>query len=171
MPITGNITVLRMEEVCASRQCRVLYVLPNCQPRNQSCQHFVWLLRSTTTWPPVGLAAITRRTLPQCLPRYLRGQRRGGGLVLMCLNAYPRNIEPLLVQCWSTVYDAGPTLNQQWLNVSCLPGSYWCLLVGDEASGQSISQQADEPMLINCWATGYEAGPPLAHCVLFAGQT
>ena len=34
-----------------------------------------------------------------------------------------RDIEPLLVQCWSTVYDAGPTLNQQWLNVSCLLGS------------------------------------------------
>ena len=31
-----------------------------------------------------------------------------------------RGIEPLLVQCWSTFYDAGPTLNQQWLNASCL---------------------------------------------------
>ena len=31
-----------------------------------------------------------------------------------------RDIEPLLVQCWASVYDAGPTLNQQWLNVSCL---------------------------------------------------
>ena len=29
-------------------------------------------------------------------------------------------IEPLLVQCWSTVYDVGPTLNQQWLNISFL---------------------------------------------------
>ena len=38
-------------------------------------------------------------------------------------------------------------LNQQWLNVD------------------------DEPMWIYCWATGYEAGPPLAHRVLFAGQT
>ena len=25
-------------------------------------------------------------------------------------------------QMWSTVYDAGPTLNQHWLNVSCLLG-------------------------------------------------
>ena len=33
-----------------------------------------------------------------------------------------RDIEPLLFQCWSTVYDAGPTLNQQWLNASCLLG-------------------------------------------------
>ena len=30
--------------------------------------------------------------------------------------------EPLLVQYWSTVYDAGPTLNQQWLNVTCFLG-------------------------------------------------
>ena len=34
-----------------------------------------------------------------------------------------RDIEPLFVQCWSSVYDAGPTLNQQWLNGSCLLGS------------------------------------------------
>ena len=33
-----------------------------------------------------------------------------------------RDIEPLLVQCWSNVVDGGPTLNQQWLNVSCLLG-------------------------------------------------
>ena len=33
-----------------------------------------------------------------------------------------RHIEPLLVQCWSTVYDACPTLSQQWLNVSCSLG-------------------------------------------------
>ena len=26
------------------------------------------------------------------------------------------------VQCWSTVYDAGPTLNHHWLDVSCLLG-------------------------------------------------
>ena len=34
-----------------------------------------------------------------------------------------RDIEPLLWQCWSTVYDAGPTLTQQWFNVSCLLGT------------------------------------------------
>ena len=33
-----------------------------------------------------------------------------------------RDIVPILVQCWFTVYDAGPTLNQQWDNVSCLLG-------------------------------------------------
>ena len=26
----------------------------------------------------------------------------------------------LLVQCWLTVYDVGPTLNQHWINASCL---------------------------------------------------
>ena len=29
-----------------------------------------------------------------------------------------RDIEPLLVQCWDGIIDGGPTLNQQWLNVS-----------------------------------------------------
>ena len=32
------------------------------------------------------------------------------------------DVDPMLVQCWSTVCDAGPTLNQHWFNV-------WCLLV------------------------------------------
>ena len=31
-----------------------------------------------------------------------------------------RYIEPSLVQCCSTVYDSGPTLNQQWLNAPVL---------------------------------------------------
>ena len=38
-----------------------------------------------------------------------------------------RDIVPMLGQCWSIVYDAGPTLNQHWDNVSCLLGSL-CLL-------------------------------------------
>ena len=35
-----------------------------------------------------------------------------------------RDIEPLLVQCWASVVDGEPTLNQQWLNVSCLLGCF-----------------------------------------------
>ena len=31
-----------------------------------------------------------------------------------------RDVQPLLVQCWAIVYDAGPTLHQHWLNVRCL---------------------------------------------------
>ena len=34
-----------------------------------------------------------------------------------------RDIEPLLVQCWASVVDGGPTLNHQWLNVSRLLGN------------------------------------------------
>ena len=26
----------------------------------------------------------------------------------------------MLFQCWPTVFDAGPTLKQRWLNASCL---------------------------------------------------
>ena len=28
----------------------------------------------------------------------------------------------MLVHCWSAVYDVGPTVNQHWVNVSCLLG-------------------------------------------------
>ena len=33
-----------------------------------------------------------------------------------------RDIHPRLVQCWTSVVDGGPTLNQSWVNVSCLLG-------------------------------------------------
>ena len=32
-------------------------------------------------------------------------------------------VEPMLVYCWFTVYDAEPTINQHWPNVLCLLGS------------------------------------------------
>ena len=34
------------------------------------------------------------------------------------------DIGPTMVYCWATVYDAGPTVNQRWPNLSCL-----CLFV------------------------------------------
>ena len=34
-----------------------------------------------------------------------------------------RDVDPMLVQCWSIVYDAGPTLNQHWVDGSCLLGN------------------------------------------------
>ena len=33
-------------------------------------------------------------------------------------------IKPLLDQCWAKVAAGGTTLNQQWLNISCLLGSH-----------------------------------------------
>ena len=48
-----------------------------------------------------------------------------------CLNALclvrrtqqTRDVEPMLIECWSIVFDSGPTFNQHWLNVSCLLGT------------------------------------------------
>ena len=31
-------------------------------------------------------------------------------------------IHPMLFQCWSPVFDTGPTLKQHWVNASCLLG-------------------------------------------------
>ena len=31
-----------------------------------------------------------------------------------------QDIDSMLVQCWASVVDDGPTLNQHWVNVSCL---------------------------------------------------
>ena len=30
-----------------------------------------------------------------------------------------RDADPMLVYCWASVEDAGPTLNQRWVNISC----------------------------------------------------
>ena len=35
-----------------------------------------------------------------------------------------REINPMLVQCWASIVDGGPTLYQHWLDASCLLGSY-----------------------------------------------
>ena len=31
-----------------------------------------------------------------------------------------QDVDPALLQCWPTVADGGPTLNQHWINVSLL---------------------------------------------------
>ena len=33
---------------------------------------------------------------------------------------HKRGIQPKLFQCWHTVFDAGPTLKQHWMNAPCL---------------------------------------------------
>ena len=33
-----------------------------------------------------------------------------------------RYIDPMLVQCWTSVVDGDPTLDQHWIDVSCLLG-------------------------------------------------
>ena len=44
--------------------------------------------------------------------------RRGGSGGWIFQQA--RDIKPLLLHCWARVVDCGLTLNQQWLNISCL---------------------------------------------------
>ena len=39
-----------------------------------------------------------------------------------------RYTEPMLVQCWTILCNAGLTLNQRWVSVSCLMGTLVCFL-------------------------------------------
>ena len=41
------------------------------------------------------------------------------GLTTAIMWYQTRNINPMLGQCWPSVYDAGPTLAQHWFNVLC----------------------------------------------------
>ena len=38
------------------------------------------------------------------------------------VNTPSKHVDPMLVQCWPTICDVGPTSNQHWFNVSCLLG-------------------------------------------------
>ena len=45
------------------------------------------------------------------------------------LTQQTRGIYPKLFQCWHTVFDAGPTLEQHWVNAPCLLGDVVVLCV------------------------------------------
>ena len=45
-------------------------------------------------------------------------------VIKLVITRQTRYIAPMLVQCRTTVYDAGPTLNQNWVNVLCLLGTH-----------------------------------------------
>ena len=66
---------------------------------------------------------------PHTYPPGAPKQNNTGGLLSITQHPHyvlpqqTRAIHALLVQCWATVYDAGPTLNHQWVNGSCLLGS------------------------------------------------
>ena len=49
---------------------------------------------------------------------------RESRLCLLFVNSteQTQDIDPILNQSWATVYDAGPTLFQHWVNASCLLG-------------------------------------------------
>ena len=50
-----------------------------------------------------------------------------------------RGVHPMLVQCWASVEDAGPTLKQHRANAPCLLGATTCRagnVPGHTASGQ-----------------------------------
>ena len=54
-----------------------------------------------------------------------------------------RYVEPMLVQCWAGIGDAGSTLSQHWLDISCLAVRTW------DTFNQSSSQESQfDPMLI-----------------------
>ena len=97
-----------------------------------------------------------------------------------------RYVYPVLVQCWAIVYDAGLTLNQHWVNLSCMlgyvPSKHGILKQCWPAvcdAGPTLSQHcfnvsgllgttmgctltaAIYPMLVQCWAVVYDAGPAL----------
>ena len=48
-------------------------------------------------------------------------------LLIKCLNPAGGDAGPSLFHCWASVYDAGPTVKQQWSSVSCSVGNVCCM--------------------------------------------
>ena len=76
-------------------------------------------------------------------------------LLFTVISQQTRDVDPMLVYCWPTICNAGPTVYRHWVNVSCLLG-YCCS---------------------KCVTLGYSALTQLSHCdswghfwILAAGQ-
>ena len=95
------------------------------QRRRPPLHHLLSLLGS--------IATNTRQTLTQCW-----GNVR---------SASTQDIDPMLGQRWTSVYNAGPTLPQHWINVSCLLGyehinvyKYYCTYICFNDAGPTLPQ-------------------------------
>ena len=51
-----------------------------------------------------------------------QSSHRPVSITCSAISQQTRDNEPMLGQCWADVVDSGPTLNQDWFNVSCLLG-------------------------------------------------
>ena len=76
---------------------------------------------------------------------------KGGSLGISPITQQTRDIDPMLVQCWASVVDDGPTLNQHWVNVSTT-----CLLASEVADTGLVLKWANVrdiiPALSQHWA-------------------
>ena len=48
------------------------------------------------------------------------------------LSQQTRDIHPMMFQCCATVFDAGPTLKQHWVNAPCLLGIVMGIVMGTQ---------------------------------------
>ena len=68
----------------------------------------------------------------------------GISTVTRIIKTNPQDFDPMLVWCWTTVFDGCPASNQHWLKVSCLlgwlhdPDSKYCV-----SSGQDFFRHAE----------------------------
>ena len=69
-----------------------------------------------------------------------------------CQHSQQTRIDPMLVQCWPTACDDGPTSNQHWFSASCLLG---CL--------QSSKHRIGHEALNKSWVNVGRPSVTLAH--------
>ena len=77
-----------------------------------------------------------------------------------------RDVDPMLLWCWATVFDAGPTSHQHWINVPCLLGCLNHTLL-DWEGGQirvDFSQLSSKLPLMSAAIKTSLANP---HCIYF----
>ena len=84
-------------------------------------------------------------------------------------------IETMLIWCWAIVCDAEPTSNQHWLDVWRWQGRSSTHKIKVYAAVYTQQTRGIHPMLFQCWANVFDAGPTLkqhwvnASCLLGNG--
>ena len=64
-----------------------------------------------------------------------------------------RGIHPMLFQCWSTVFDAGPTLKQHFVNALCLRDIYMYIDITTSTSSYPLERVILEHRTFICLET------------------
>ena len=76
----------------------------------------------------------------------------------MRINQQPRDVEAMLVWCWSTVFDAGPASNQHYLQLWCLLGAcmmqiwpQWLIFQSRQMSKVTTGKKWQMTAAVVCW--------------------
>ena len=88
----------------------------------EQIRRFIWVALNAVylqSRPPVEWARPHFRSRSRCHRQMLSTEWK---YIIPAMAQQARGVDPMLVYCWASVADGGPTLKQHWFNVSFLLG-------------------------------------------------